>query len=402
VRSSRKNITMNNNKPPLVYAISVLMLAGAAGRGLLEAFEFNSSVRWLIVGLLAFYGLLLFSEFAIYRRFPSYLKVYFVIQASVVGTLLLLPLDPPSAPISYDYFALLFIPLCAQAILYFPRPESYYWVIAFSAVSVIALHIQYGLSEGFKYSITYIFGYIMMSLLAKFYIDAEEAKDKLNKANQKLQEYASKVETLAVAEERNRLARDLHDSVTQSLYSLTLFAEAASEELSAGEVGTVSAHLKELRQTSQQALQEMRLMVFELRPPELETKGLALALQERLEAVESRSGMETAINIGFKGRLPSNMELGLYSIAREAMNNILKHSQATKTTINLTNEHGKVTLEIWDNGNGLDQTPGNFNAGLGIKGMKERADQMGAELILEKIPEGGTRLRVEVPYDGTD
>lgn len=389
---------MTGKKPPLVYVISVLMLVATAGRGLLEAFGNNSSFRWLIVGLLALYGLLLFLDLGIQRRFASYFQAYFVIQASIIVTLLLLPLDPPGAPISYDFFALLFIPLCVQAILYFPRPQSYYWVIALSAVSVVALHIQYGLSEGIKYSITYILGYAMMSLLARFYLDAEEAKNELNQANQQLQEYASKVEALAIAEERNRLARDLHDSVTQSLYSLTLFTEAASEELSAGELDTVGEHLKELRQTSQQALQEMRLMIFELRPPELETKGLALALQERLEAVESRSGMKTVINISLEERLPKNMELGLYSIAREAMNNILKHSQATKTTINLMKEPGKVTLEIWDNGNGLDQSAGNFNAGLGIKGMKERADQMGANLILEKIPEGGTRLRVEVPY----
>ena len=133
-------------------------------------------------------------------------------------------------------------------------------------------------------------------------------------------------EVITVAEERNRLARDLHDSVTQSLYSLTLFAEAASEELSAGELDTVDNHLRELRQTSRQALQEMRLMIFELRPPELDEKGLALALQERLEAVESRAGMETNLQVGFTERLNSNLELSLYSIAREAMNNILRNN----------------------------------------------------------------------------
>jgi len=207
---------------------------------------------------------------------------------------------------------------------------------------------------------------------------------------------------LAVAEERNRLARDLHDSVTQSLYSLTLFSEAASEELKAGEIETVSAHLKELRETSHQALQEMRLMIFELRPPELDEKGLALALQERLEAVEARAGMETSLKVNFTERLNPNLELGLYSIGREAMNNILKHSQATKVAITLNKEDEKVIFEICDNGIGLNDSVENFHSGLGIKGMRERANQIGGSLKLERVPEGGTLLRVEVPNGGND
>jgi len=242
----------------------------------------------------------------------------------------------------------------------------------------------------------------MLCFLAIFYVNSEDAKNKLNIANQKLQEYAKKAEALAVAEERNRLARDLHDSVTQSLYSLTLFSEAASEELSAGELDIVGNHLKELQQTSRQALQEMRLMIFELRPPELDEKGLVLALQERLEAVESRAGMEVSLKTDFTKRLNPNLELGLYSIAREAMNNILKHSQATKVEITLTKEEEKVILEICDNGIGLDNSAENINSGLGIKGMQERANQIGASLKLEGVPEGGTLLRVEVPNGRND
>lgn len=393
---------MTNKKTPLVYVINVLMLVATAGRGLFQAFEVNNDFRWLMVGLIALYGILLFLDLAIYRRFPTYLKYYFIVQAVIVIVLLLIPLYPLSSPWSNDFFALLFIPLCVQAIFYYPRPVSYYWVIALTAASVVTLHIQYGFSEGIKYSFTYILANAMISLLAIIYLNSEEAKNELNIANQKLKEYAAQSEALAVAEERNRLARDLHDSVTQSLYSLTLFAEAASEELSAGELDTVKNHLKELRQTSRQALQEMRLMIFELRPPELDEKGLALALQERLEAVEARAGMETSIKLNLTRRLNSNLELGLYSIAREAMNNILKHSRATKVEIALNEEEKKVILEIRDNGIGLDASAENFNSGLGIKGMQERANQIGASLKLERMPEGGTLLKVEVPNDGNN
>lgn len=376
------------------------MLVATALRGLLQAFDTNDPSRWLIAGLMLIYGVLLFTDMVIIRRLSVYLSVYFVIQSIILVTLILLPLYPPDTPQSNDFFALLFIPLLVQAIIYFPRPASYYWAIALTATSITALFYQYGTIEGIQFAVTYILAYTMLAFLAIFYINSEEAKNELNIANQKLQEYAKNAEALAVIDERSRLARDLHDSVTQSLYSLTLFAEAASEELNAGEVETTKAHLKDLRETSRQALQEMRLMVFELRPPELETKGFILALQERLEAVEARTGIETVVDMNIEERLPPNIELGLYSIAREALNNILKHSLATKMKIALQKKNGTIIFEIHDNGVGLDALEANNSAGLGVKGMKERADKIGANLTLHNASEGGTLLKVEVPDVG--
>jgi len=393
---------MTRSKPLIIYVISVLMLVATAGRGWLEAFDANDPNRWLIVELMIIYGVFLFTETAITRRIPSYLNIYFIIQAIILVVLILIPLYPPERPRHNDFFALLFIPLCVQAVIYFRKPVSYYLVIALTAVSIITLYFQYGIIQGTKFAVTYILGYAMMSLLAIFYVNSENAKNDLNIANQKLQEYARHAEALGIAEERNRLARDLHDSVTQSLYSLTLFAEAASEELDAGEVETTKSHLKDLRETSRQALQEMRLMVFELRPPELETKGFTLALQERLETVEARTGIESVISIDIEERLPSKIENGLYSIAREALNNILKHSHATKVKITLQRKNGSIIFEIQDNGIGMEALNASNSAGLGLKGMKERADQIGASLILQNAPEKGTLLKVEVPEVGND
>ena len=272
---------ITRSKPLIVFIISVLMLVATALRGLLQAFETGDPNRWLIAGLMFAYGVLLFTEVAIIRRLPVYLYAYFVIQSIIVVILILLPLYPPDIPQSNDFFALLFIPLCVQAIIYFRTPAGYYWVIALTATSITALFLQYGTSEGIQFAVTYILAYSMLCFMAIFYINSEDAKNELGLANQKLQEYAKNAEALAVAEERNRLARDLHDSVTQALYSLTLFAEAAHEELAGGNVELARAHIKDLRETSRQALQEMRLMIFELRPPELETKGFIPALQER-------------------------------------------------------------------------------------------------------------------------
>ncbi len=393
---------MTRPKPLIVYIISGLMLVSTALRGLLQAFGTGDPNRWLIAGLMLAYGVLLFTDVAIIRRLPAYLYAYFVIQAIIIVILILLPLYPPDLPESNDFFALLFIPLCVQAIIYFRRPAGYYWAIALTATSITALFRQYGPSGGIQFAVTYILAYTMLCFLAIFYINSEDAKNELNLANQKLQNYAKNAEALAVAEERNRLARDLHDSVTQSLYSLTLFAEAASEELASGDIETAKVHIEDLRETSRQALQEMRLMVFELRPPELETKGLAAALQERLETVEARTGIKAAVNVQIEERLSTNVEFGLYSIAREALNNILKHAQATKVEISLLRKDGSILFEIQDNGVGLDALLAGSNSGLGIKGMKERADQIGAKLTLQNVPKGGTLLKVEVPDGGND
>jgi signal transduction histidine kinase len=122
-----------------------------------------------------------------------------------------------------------------------------------------------------------------------------------------------------VVKERNRLARDLHDSVMQALYGVTLYAEAAARQLSLGEAGMASDHLREIRATAQEALQEMRLLIFELRSPMLRQEGLAAALQARLEAVEGRLGLKTEFRGEGDGHLSPEVEEGLYRVAQEAL-----------------------------------------------------------------------------------
>jgi signal transduction histidine kinase len=202
---------------------------------------------------------------------------------------------------------------------------------------------------------------------------------------------------LAVVEERNRLARDLHDSVTQSLYGITLFAEAADRLLAAGDVDLAAEHVRELRVTAQESLREMRLLIFELRPLILGEHGLASALQVRLESVEGRSGLETVLEIeGEEQELPAETEGGLYRIAQEALNNALKHAQARCIEIRLRWTPSPITLEIIDDGVGFDPHTIRQQGGLGLQGMEERAAQLGSQLSIQSQPGQGTRVKVEV------
>jgi signal transduction histidine kinase/ligand-binding sensor domain-containing protein len=202
----------------------------------------------------------------------------------------------------------------------------------------------------------------------------------------------------AVVEERNRLARDLHDSVTQSLYAVTLYADAAARLLSSGQAEPAGTNLHKLRRTAREALGEMRLLIFELRPPILEQEGLAAALQARLEAVEGRAGVKTGFHVEGEGRLPPPVEEGLYRIAVEALNNALKHARASCISVSLHLEPDATRLEVADDGSGFDVDTALRSGGIGLPGMVERAEQMGGELTVNTGPGEGTQVRVVVHH----
>ncbi len=201
---------------------------------------------------------------------------------------------------------------------------------------------------------------------------------------------------LAAAEERNRLARELHDSATQSLYGVTMFAEAAARLLTLGQIEKAADHMREVRVTAKEALQEMRLLIFELRPPILEEQGLVSALQTRLESVEGRSGLQTEFEAEGMGDLPPEIEELLYRIAQEALNNTLKHAQAGKVSVCLTQAQQNIILEIIDDGVGFDPNTTRTQGGLGLAGMEERAALLGGRLTVDSEPGKGTRVSVEV------
>ena len=201
---------------------------------------------------------------------------------------------------------------------------------------------------------------------------------------------------LAIMKERNRLARDLHDSVTQALYGIALYAEAASRQLSWGQVSTTAEHLLDIRATAQESLREMRLLVFELRLPMLKNEGLAAAIQARLDAVEARVGMKTEFQVQGEHRLGSEVEEGLYRIAQEALNNALRHAQARNVSVRLGKDGHLATLEIVDDGIGFDPTAVKDGGGFGLRTMAERAARLDGTLTIESEPGHGTRVWAEV------
>ena len=140
----------------------------------------------------------------------------------------------------------------------------------------------------------------------------------------------------------------------------------------------------------------MRLLIYELRPPVLEQEGLAVALQQRLDAVEGRAGVQARLLIEGEERLDPHLENALYRIAIEALNNALKHAAATSVTVRIRARAGGVQLEIADDGKGFDAQVIGEQGGMGLNTMRERAEQLGGVFELVSAPGEGTTIRVEV------
>jgi signal transduction histidine kinase len=201
---------------------------------------------------------------------------------------------------------------------------------------------------------------------------------------------------LAVVEERQRLARELHDSVVQSLYSMALYADAAALALAADKPDVTVNHLHEVRDTARSAMYDMRLLIFELHPPTLEEDGLITALRVRLASVEARAGVQAKLEVEGERRLPIGIEQELYRIAQEALNNIMKHARAQHVTLRVLFNNGTVSLQIHDDGTGFDPRDAASGGGMGLQSFTARATKINGRVTVDSQPGQGTTVTVHV------
>jgi len=203
-------------------------------------------------------------------------------------------------------------------------------------------------------------------------------------------------EQLAVVEERQRLARELHDSVTQSLYSASLYVNAAQRALVNEKMDVAAENLHNLRNMTHEAMLDMRLLIFELHPPVLEKEGLVTALRTRLESVEARAGVRTEFDVKGEGRIPLYIETELYRIAQEALTNVVKHAKAEQVRVQLIFNDKFFRLCVWDDGVGFDSKKADQSGGRGLTSIQERVDRIHGRLKIESQPGKGTLLEVSV------
>jgi signal transduction histidine kinase len=213
-------------------------------------------------------------------------------------------------------------------------------------------------------------------------------------ANARLQEQARE---LSVVAERNRLALDLHDAVSQKLFGLVLSAEAAGTLLDR-DPAAARQQVERLQGLAQDALGELRALVFELRPLDIESDGLAEALRKHVQLVRRLEELDVELVVEGEPEHDAPRDQELLRIAQEALQNVVKHASAQHVSVTLRNGDGWFSLEITDDGVGFDPAAeGIRSRRLGLTSMEERAERVGATITIDSAPGEGTTVRLEVP-----
>ncbi|HOA24416.1 MAG: PAS domain S-box protein [Chloroflexi bacterium] len=205
----------------------------------------------------------------------------------------------------------------------------------------------------------------------------------------------------AAIKERQKLARELHDSVSQALYGIALGARTARTVLArAGDGTPVASQLTEpldyILSLAEAGLAEMRALIFELRPESLQKEGLVAALGKQAAAIQARHQIEVDTVLGDEPDVLLNVKETLYRVAQEALHNVTKHARASRVDLALREADGMLTLEIRDDGQGFD-TGGDFPGHLGLRSMRERVEGVGGTLEIESAPGEGTCVRARLP-----
>jgi NarL family two-component system sensor histidine kinase LiaS len=201
---------------------------------------------------------------------------------------------------------------------------------------------------------------------------------------------------LAALEERNRLARDLHDSVKQQVFAVTMNLGAA-KALWGSQPQAAQQQVEAALEVARQAQRELTELLHALRPEALAEKGLAGALREWVAAWEKQTGIKVDCQVPEDGRLPEAIEQTLFPVAREALVNVARHSGAAAASLRLTVGGGQVLLHVRDDGHGFDvDRP---RQGLGLRSMVERVQAVGGRLAVESGPRG-TLVTATLPLPG--
>ncbi|HNB53262.1 MAG TPA: sensor histidine kinase [Anaerolineales bacterium] len=384
-----------------LYRIAASLTMMAVGvPGILLAFVNEMPNRWWVVVLTT---ILVGLNFAVHLwRWgydPVKMRIYLAFATSLIALLLLL--NP-----NLNFYIILFYVLATEALMTLPRREGYMWVGGFTAATVILLGlITNPLSAAISIPV-YLGGFLAFVTFANATQEANRARaesqrllEELQAAHRKLQEYAAQAEQLAVAEERNRLSREMHDTIGHRLTVASVQLEGV-QKLIAKDPAKAEKMAETVREQVREALRELRQTVATLREPLEADLPLEVSLKKLAR------GFEEATNITIHLMLPvafpemsAAHRLALYRTAQEALTNAQKHAEAQQIWLQVARQEEILTLRISDNGKGLSAQ--GENSGFGLRGIQERAAQLGGELRLEERKGGGTQVCLSLPVTGT-
>jgi signal transduction histidine kinase len=393
-----------SNRLTVVNLVALLLIGAVAGRML--PFYVGTSKAGAMIALLAAY-LLLFATRGLVTRWlgGQYFHLYATLQMGLT-LIMMTAIFLDDAPL--DFFALLLVPVCMQAMWYLPENQGMIWVglLGFITAGLLTSYfVVYEHSwEGVGYSLGYVSIFVLVAIFSSVTRRADEARNRtqmllqeLQAANAKLEEYSMQVEQLAIVEERSRLARELHDSVSQTIFSLTLTAQAARLLLDR-DPSRVPQELDRLQTLSRNALAEMRTLIQQNKPVGNEEHDLAEMLRKHAEERQTMDGLTVHVEVIGDHSLAQVIKSGLFRIAQEAINNIIKHAKVKEAWLTLDLSGNPLRLCVQDHGAGFDTANNSRNPGhLGLEGMQERVKSLGGKIKITSALGEGTLVDVQVP-----
>lgn len=384
----------------LLAAIALITILGVAVPTVLNIGPLLE--RWLaLILLMAFGGLTARLPRAVDEIAQT--KIYLILGLQSALLLALLVLFP-----QVDELITLFYILSVEVMLFFPVRMGLAWLLCFIVAVVVYQFSQNGFLDSLSSLASFIGGMLLFSLVSAALRSAslaqlrsEKLLGELQAANRQLQEYADQVETLSVHAERNRMAREMHDTIGHHLTVAAVLLEAA-RKLALTDPEHSSGLLATTQQQVREALNELRQTVGRLREPLEADLQLDHALPRLVESFRQSSELNIHLELPDAAlALPDTHRLAIYRTAQEGLTNVQRHAAATQVWLRLKRLHASVQLEIEDDGRGM---PDGFNidnltssANFGLRGIHERLDQLGGQMEVETRSEGGTRLCVSLP-----
>ncbi|MBL8057745.1 MAG: sensor histidine kinase [Anaerolineales bacterium] len=313
------------------------------------------------------------------------LMIYSGAQVVVITGLLLLRSR------NSDTFTFLFFLLSIRVGAIFPPRRMLAWVALFFTISSLVLLWMRGLEAVLVILFNAaVFG--LCSVFGQALREVEIARQENASMLEELRRAQRQIQDLAIAEERNRLARDLHDSAKQQAFALSAQLDAA-RSLLGRDPAAADRHLRQAEQLADLLRQELATLILELRPPALGDHGLADALRRYVTEWSQQSGIAAEFQVYGERPLPREVEHTLFRLSQEALANVARHSQARRVEVQLDCREAQVKLSVKDDGHGFD--PALVPPGLGTQSMRERAAALpNGTLTLDSAPGQGTWVTV--------
>lgn len=351
---------------------------------------------WPVLGLFVLVGVVMFFQDKAQQH--GYLWPYIITITILTSLFYFFGVAP-------GLYLIIYFIISAQAMMLLPGRWGIAWIILLGLISAITFTITEGLQTGLLLMLVYSGGYLFFGIFGRALMDAQIEREKsqrlyleLQAAHEQLQDYVYRVEELAVTQERNRLAREMHDSLGHRLTVAAVQLEGA-QRLIPKDPDKAAEMVDTVRQQVRQSLSELRQTVAALRDP-IET-GLSIqqALERLVAGFEEGTGLVVHATLGSLPPLTDKLRLVLFRTVQEALTNVQRHAQATQVWLHLSHHFDAISLLVSDDGKGYP--PDAERLGFGLRGIRERVAQVGGECHCELRQGGGAQLAVRLPLQIT-